>query len=168
VVLNTLLPEEVADAHVWEQYERLLPHVLSVTATCSSNEGNQDLIDVLRKTADYLQERAHYEHAEPLYQRALHVGEQHLGTEAPALAPVLAGLAFLQSRRGNFAQAEALGSRAARLSEQALGPIHPQVAASLSGDCVCVPEQVRPGRTPVCAGKHDLGAERRAGSSSSR
>lgn len=130
--LNTLFPENPADAHVWEQSERLLSHVLAVAAALPASAGDQKLVEVLRKTADYLHERAQYKRAEQVYQQAISIGEQLLGPEHPALAPALSGLAFLFGRQNRYEQAEALGRQALSLSEQTLGSVHPQVAASLT------------------------------------
>ena len=132
VVLNALFPKNASEIHDWEACERLLAHVLTVTAAIPDHTGNQELVEILCKTADCLHERAQYERAEQLYRRAIHVGELHLGPEHLTLAPALTGLAFLWGEQGSYEQAEALGSRALRLSEQALGPAQSQVAASLT------------------------------------
>ena len=130
--LNALFPEDSSDARRWEPCERLLPHVLFVAAATPDYAGNWELAEVLCKAADYLHEHARYEQAEELYRRSVCLGELETGSEHPALARALDGLAFLLGEQGKYTQAESLGNRALRLREQLLGPEHPQVASSLN------------------------------------
>jgi tetratricopeptide (TPR) repeat protein len=140
-VLNVLFPEDPATACRWEQCERLLTHVLLVTAADPDYPGNREQVEVLCKTADYLHERAHYEQAEAVYQRAIHLGEQLPGREHCELARALDGLAFLCGEQGKYARAEELGNRALHLRESILGPEHPQVAHSLNTLAILATEQ---------------------------
>lgn len=132
-VLTRLFPEVNAEspAEVWSQCERLLSHVLAVSAALTDDSGTQELAEVLSKAADYLRERAQYDQAEPLYTRALTLCE-HTGEERPLLmAHVLNGLASLYAEQRKCAQAEHLGQRALQIQEQALGADHPEITASL-------------------------------------
>lgn len=140
-VLNALFPADPCEADRWEQYERLLAHVLLVTAALPDCAGSQERVEVLCKAADYLHERARYEQAEALYLRAIHLGEQAPDSEHLALAHALDGLAFLCGEQGKYEQAEALGKRALHLRKQALGPEHSLVAHSLNTLGVLFTEQ---------------------------
>ena len=133
--LNALFPEMTVESTpaVWRQCERLLPHVLVVTASLTDQAGGARLAQLLWKAAEYLRERAQYERVEPLYRRALRVGEQALGTQHPALAYPLTGLAYLYLEQGRFEQAEPLFQRSFQIREQALGPDHPLLAFPLLG-----------------------------------
>jgi len=104
--LNALFPEVSHD--VWKQCERLLPHVLLCATFIPDQTENQELADVLRKAADYLLVRAQYEQAEQLYQRALRIREQALGSEHAQVAYPLHGLARLFAVQGKYKQAEPL------------------------------------------------------------
>lgn len=53
-------------------------------------------------------ERARYEEAEPLFQRALHIREQALGLDHPETAYPLHGLAKLCKTQGKYKKAESL------------------------------------------------------------
>ncbi len=130
-LLDALFPEVTYEA--WRQCERLLPHVLMCATTIPDHGGNQELLKVLRKAADYLRERAQYEQAESLYQRALRIWKQPLGPEHPQVAHALFGLASLYSEQGKYEQAEPLYQRALHIWEQPLGPEHPEMARPLNG-----------------------------------
>lgn len=129
-LLNALFPEVTPAA--WEQCERLLPHVLACAIDPREPVPAQEAAQLLRKMADYQRERARYEQAEPLYQRALHIQEQAEETEYPQLARSLYGLARLYSVQRKSEQAELLYQRALHIQEQTLGAEHPDVAATLN------------------------------------
>jgi tetratricopeptide (TPR) repeat protein/transcriptional regulator with XRE-family HTH domain len=130
--LNAAFPEATHDA--WKQCERLLPHVLACTTTIILGPfGDQALVEVLRKAADYLRECALHEQARPLYQQALHIGEQVFGTDHLALVPVLSGLAHLFVEQGHYEQAEPLYLQALHIGKQAGGTEHFALTHPLSG-----------------------------------
>jgi tetratricopeptide (TPR) repeat protein/transcriptional regulator with XRE-family HTH domain len=129
--LNSAFPD--VSHEVWETCERLVPHVLACVTELANHEAEEAvLVDLLRKTADYLRERARYEQAEPLYQRALHISEQASDAQPLFIARLLQNILLLYRGQGKFKQAEALGERILHLREQVLDPMHVEVAASLS------------------------------------
>src|SRR5262249_18981129 len=85
----------------------------------------------LHNPAILYQAKGDYAQAEPLLQRALQIGEQHLGPDHPEVAYHLNNLASLYHTKGDYAQAELLHRRALTIREQRLGPDHPAVAQSL-------------------------------------
>lgn len=103
-VLNAVFPEVTFKA--WKQCERLTPHVLMYATFTTDQAHEQELASLLRKAADYLYERARYEQAESLYQRALHIWEQALGAEHHNVATTLDGLANIYKFQGKYEQAE--------------------------------------------------------------
>ncbi len=129
--LNVVFPQVIHE--VWGQCERLLPHALAVTAFIPDQAGNQEVVEVLRKAAAYLRARAQHQQAEPLYQRALSIGERVLGPAHPDVAFSLNGLALLYAEQGKYEQAEPLYQRALSIGEQVLGPAHFDVAQLLNG-----------------------------------
>lgn len=143
--LNALFPEVISEGTVpaWKQCERLLAHVLAAVATVTDQGEDQELVRVLGKAADYLREQVQYERAEPLYERALHLGEQLLGPMHADLAYPLTGLADLYQGQGRFEQAELLYQRALRIREQAPGLEHPLVAYPLNGLAILYHKQGR-------------------------
>ncbi len=141
--LSALFPEVTSEgtATTWKQCERLLAHVLAAVTTVTEQGEDQELVRVAGKAADYLCERVQYERAEPLYERALQLGEQILGPMHPDMAYPLTGLANLYQEQGKFAQAEALYQRALLIRGQALGLEHPLVAHPLNGLAILYQKQ---------------------------
>ena len=127
--LNAVFPDVTHEA--WRQCERLLPHVLTVATAIPDCAGDRELAEALQKAADYLCDRARYEQAEPLYQRALSIGKQVWGPAHPQVAYPLCGLAYLFYEQGKYQQAEPLYHQALQIREQVLGPAHPDVAYTL-------------------------------------
>jgi len=131
--LNTVFPEVRGEGWgEWGRCVRFLSHVLTVATTSIPLVHNLELAALLKRTADYLYQRAQYEQAEPLYVRALHIWEQSLGSEHPQVAFPLAGLAELYQEQGRYQQAEALYLRALHLWEQAPAQEYPEVAFLLN------------------------------------
>jgi tetratricopeptide (TPR) repeat protein/transcriptional regulator with XRE-family HTH domain len=128
--LNAIYPEPTLPD--WRQCERLLSHVLLYATAMPDHLEDLELANVLWKTASYLRIRAQYEQAQALYQRALHIREQALGSHHPLVAFPLNGLALLLSEQGKYEQGEALCQRALHIREQALGSHHPLVAQTLN------------------------------------
>lgn len=125
--LNAAFPEVTHE--VWEQCERLLPHVLSCASAISEGAGDRALGKVLQKAADYLHNRAQYDQAEALYQRALCIQEQVLQAEYPDLVDSLTGLGFLYTEQRAYERAEPLYQKALHILERRLGPEDPALAS---------------------------------------
>lgn len=121
--LGTVFPE--GDHTTWDQCERLLPHALACIGSEPLREENLSLASLAFTTARYLYERARYAEAEPLYQRAIRIGEISKGTEHPEVAYPLNGLANLYDEQGKYTEAEPLYQRAIQIRETALGAEHP-------------------------------------------
>jgi tetratricopeptide (TPR) repeat protein len=132
MALDAVFPD--SESTTWSQCERLVPHVL-ICATCTQSwmSTNTDLASLLFKTALYLVDRAQYDQAEPLYQRALRIREQAYGSDHHLVAWSLNRLAILYRKQCKYDQAEPLYQRALRIREQAHGPDHPDVAHPLNG-----------------------------------
>jgi tetratricopeptide (TPR) repeat protein len=118
---------------MWMQWERYLPHAQA----CADLIEQEDLklteaALLLNKTGCYLDDRARYSEAEPLYQQALSIREQQLGPDHPNTATTLNNLAVLYRSQGKYEQAEPLYVRALRIREEQLGPAHPDIAQSLN------------------------------------
>ncbi|MBV9038363.1 MAG: tetratricopeptide repeat protein, partial [Acidobacteriaceae bacterium] len=116
----------------WSACERLLPQA----SVCAQLISELDLrfeeaARLLNQTGFYLYERARYNKAEPLHQRALAIYEQALGPDHPSVTLSLNNLAALYYAQSQYAQAEPLYQRALTILEKALGPEHPNVATCL-------------------------------------
>ena len=71
-----------------------------------------------------------YEQAEPLFQRAIAIGEKTLRPEHPGVARFLNNLAALYQATGRYEQAEPLYQRALAILDDSLPPDHPNLAAA--------------------------------------
>jgi tetratricopeptide (TPR) repeat protein len=80
---------------------------------------------LLNQAGYYLKERAQYQDALPLLQRALVIYEQELGPSHPDTANSLNDLAGLYLSQGNYSEALPLYQQALSITEQRLGPSHP-------------------------------------------
>ena len=126
----------------WGQCDRILSQAQQCAMLISKN--NLTLPEgalVLHQTGRYLTDRARYDEAEPLYQRALEIWEQALGSLHAHVATCLNGLAGLYYLQGQYAKAEPLYQRALAIREQALGSTHPNVATSLNNLALLYAEQ---------------------------
>jgi tetratricopeptide (TPR) repeat protein len=130
VALNAVYPETAPN--VWDLCERLLPHVLTCGDAVPDHVGNLQVVEMLRKAADYLRVRAQFKLAGSLYQRAVHIGEQVLGPEHPGLAKALNGLAIIYASQGKYKLAEPHFQRALYIWEQVQGSEHRQVVIPLN------------------------------------
>jgi tetratricopeptide (TPR) repeat protein len=117
----------------WAVCERLLPQAYAC-AELINQWGFEfpEAAGLLNQAGFYLCERGRYTDAEPLFQRALAIREEALGTEHPDVATSLNNLAGLLSDTNRLAEAEPLFRRALAICEKALGPDHPNVANSLN------------------------------------
>ncbi|GCF07108.1 helix-turn-helix domain-containing protein [Dictyobacter arantiisoli] len=119
--------------NTWEQCERLLPHVLAVATSFPDPMGDQKLTPVLRKTADYLYERAQYKEAEPLYAQSLRILQQTRETDYLEQATLLNRLANLYREQGKYELAELLYQQSFSTLEQVLGTEHLNLTSPLNG-----------------------------------
>src|SRR5262249_30656096 len=95
----------------WRQCRRLLPHLLADVSLIPEHACYLELARILQKAADYLSQRAQYQQAKLLYERALYILEQTLETDHLEVADLLNGLANLYASQGEYEQAEALYQR---------------------------------------------------------
>ena len=124
---------DVSKFENWPQCDQFLPHTLAFARWITEmNVETAEAGRLLNQAAYYLDDRAQYAEAEPLYRRALAILEQALGPEHPDTANSLNNLAGLYQNQGRYGEAEPLLVRALAIREKALGPEHPDTAASLN------------------------------------
>jgi tetratricopeptide (TPR) repeat protein len=132
LAVNAAFPH--VEPETWSRCERMLLQALFVTQSIEQDQvRGEEAGRLLYETASYLRERARYAEAEPLFQRALHIREQQLGSEHPEVASSLNGLGSLYYWQGKFGKAEPLLQRALLIFEQQLGPEHVDTAYPLNG-----------------------------------
>jgi tetratricopeptide (TPR) repeat protein len=140
--LNKVFPS--VEFQNWPQCERLIPHAM-VAGRLVEEFGLDSVAAalLLNQSGLYLDDRARYVEAEPLFQRALAIYEKALGPDHPDTATSLNNLAALYDDQGRYAEAEPLHQRALAIYEKALGPDHPDTAASLNNLAALYDDQGR-------------------------
>jgi tetratricopeptide (TPR) repeat protein len=140
LAVNTAFPR--VEHGTWSQCERLLPHALLIAQHIETYRiVGEEAGCLLHETATYLRDRARYPEAEPLFQRALRIREQHLGPEHPDVATTLTGLANLYRMQGKYVEAEPLFQQAIGINEQQPWPKHSEVAYPLNSLAILYQEQ---------------------------
>jgi tetratricopeptide (TPR) repeat protein len=132
-LVNAALPRPPEEHTNWPAVGTLLPHALAAASAAERLEADLETAAiVLNQIAVYHKARAAWAEAEPLYQRAIAIGEKTLGREHPNLAAFLNNLAELYRATGRYPEAEPLYQRAIAIGEKTLGPEHPNLAAGLN------------------------------------
>jgi tetratricopeptide (TPR) repeat protein len=132
-LVQAALPDQPQEHINWPIMGMLLPHALAAAEAAKRlGAGLKTAATVLNQTALYHYARAAWAEAEPLYERAIAIGEKTLGPEHPDLATHLSNLARLYRATGRYAEAEPLYERAIAIDEKALGPEHPGLATDFN------------------------------------
>jgi tetratricopeptide (TPR) repeat protein len=117
----------------WPDCERLLPHAKVCAALAQDSQLEFEEAGLLsNKLAFYLDDRAQYLEAEPLFQAALRIGQRVLGPEHPAIAVYFNNLGLLYTHQGRYEEAERSHQGALAIREKVLGPEHPDLASTLN------------------------------------
>ncbi len=124
-------PED--DYENWPQIDRLLPHArLAAQLVETHSVDSEAAATLLEKTGGYLHERGLYGEAEPLYRRALELGQQLFGGDHPDVATRLNDLAGLYQAQGRYSEAEPLFLQAIESGKCRLGKGHSDAATYLN------------------------------------
>ena len=122
--LNAAFPGD-KDIRTWPSCDRLVSHVLAVSPFIGSlHIETEGAARLLNRAGHYLYERARYEEAEPLYDRALAIDRKAYGEDHPEVAVDLNNLAGLYSKQGRLAEAKLLYERSLAIREKEFGPDH--------------------------------------------
>ena len=121
------------DYENWPRIDRLLPHARLTAQLVETHLVELEAAaSLLGKTGGYLYKRGLYGEAEPLYCRALELGQQLLGDDHPDVATRLNNLALLYQTQGRYSEAEPLFLQAIDSGKRSLGEDHPDVATYLN------------------------------------
>jgi tetratricopeptide (TPR) repeat protein len=130
--VNQAFPD-VSDFYQWGASEGFLPHGTQLAGVIDEfGLETAEAARLLNQCGYFLNERARYGEALPLYERALAIREKALGAEHPWTATSLNNLAALYKAQGEYGKAEPLYERALAITEKALGAEHPSTAVSLN------------------------------------
>jgi class 3 adenylate cyclase/tetratricopeptide (TPR) repeat protein len=117
----------------WGLCERLITHAQVCAELIEKWDFEfEEAARLLNNAGGYLYERARFNEAKPLFERALRIREKALGSDHPNVAASLNNLAGLYNSQGKYAEAEPLYKRALEIDEKALGKDHPDVATDLN------------------------------------
>lgn len=117
----------------WPLCEKFLPHALLCAYWLEmANITSVKAASLLSTIGYYLNMRARYEIAKPLFQRALCIREQVLTEQHPDTAQTLSDLAYLHHHQDKFEDAMHFLQRSLIIRQQVLGMEHPDTATSLN------------------------------------
>ncbi|PQO47907.1 FxSxx-COOH system tetratricopeptide repeat protein, partial [Blastopirellula marina] len=131
-MVNAALIGNPQDVRTWPIYRVLQPHAAGVTDFAQPFHNPEPTSRILNQLGLYLDTRAEYHSAEPLFRRALEIYEASYGPDHPMVAAVLNNLAGLLHATNRLSEAEPLFRRALAIDEASYGPDHPMVAAVLN------------------------------------
>lgn len=118
---------------IWPACEQLLPHALLCAHWIEqANLTSPAAASLLDKIGYYLNMRARYEEALPLFQRALAMREHILGPEHADTAQTLSNLAYLYHHQDQYEEAMSFLQRSLAMRQNVLGMAHPDTATSLN------------------------------------
>jgi hypothetical protein len=132
-LVRIAFPAEDNNPALWPAYAQLLPHALAVTARAKLLDLDLEQVAWLSNEAGlYLWQRADYQQARTLHERALAIYKARLGPDHPDTAQSLNNLASVLHAQGDLQGARALHERALPVREARLGADHPGTAWSLN------------------------------------
>ena len=105
-LVNKAFPQESYDFRTWEECRILLPHAEAVLGfaeelkICGEPDYARKSGRLMNQTGLYYANRGFYDKAEPLYRRAIEIGEKTLGKDHPGVATYLNNLANLLRETG--------------------------------------------------------------------
>lgn len=132
--MNRLFPaDEGTQANYLSIGEQLITHAQACLLLADQwNEDEAVRVSLMTHIAAFLSKCVCYGDAEPLFERAIQIGERTLGAEHLLVAEALYGLANLHQEQGKYAKAEPLFERVLSIRKQTLAAHHPLVATSLN------------------------------------
>jgi tetratricopeptide (TPR) repeat protein len=154
---------------LWSRCAPLTPHLLPICQPEMANNPGAGTMAalLLTRAGRYLQRRAAYSGARPLFERALAIHEKMLGPEHHSTALSLHNLAHMLRDEGDLAGARPLFERALAILETVLGREHPDTASSLASLAVLLRVQGdlagarRVGERALAIRERMLGADQR-------
>ena len=132
-LVDAAFPTDSDDVAAWSSCGRLLAHAIATADHADAHAVEcQRAVRLLNRVVDYMWARAQFQQARDLAERALSIGEKHLGPDHPDVAYSLNNLGAVLAELSNFSEAQMAGERALAIREKHLGPDHPDVAESLN------------------------------------
>jgi tetratricopeptide (TPR) repeat protein len=130
--VNAAFEGDPQDVRSWPVLDPLAPHALAVARQADGAGIADPTARLINGLAVLYQAKARFGEAEPLYRRALAIGEASLGQGHPSVATCLSNLASLLHVTSRVNEAEPLYRRALAIDEESYGPDHAAVARDLN------------------------------------
>jgi tetratricopeptide (TPR) repeat protein len=141
-VLLEALPEDVHDFDAWPWAARLLPHVISATASQDVEESAPVVtVRLLNRVSMYLTARSELDLARDLAERSLRIAEAESSVNHLDTAASLYSLALVLHAQGNPSRARSLHERALAIRETLLGTTHLDTGLSLNDLALVLEDQ---------------------------
>ncbi|MGA8171455.1 MAG: tetratricopeptide repeat protein [Methylocystis sp.] len=120
------------DVRTWPALDPLAPHALTLAERADAAGTAEPTARLYNQLGMLFRAKARNTEAEPLYKRALAIGEASYGPDHPNVAIRLNNLARLLQDTNRIKEAEPLMRRALAIDEASYGPDHPNVAIDLN------------------------------------
>jgi tetratricopeptide (TPR) repeat protein len=132
----------VQDVEEWPACEVWTPHALICADWIEQEHLYYDQsANILNKAGYYLEYRARYKEAEPLYQKCISICKQQFGSRHLHTAQVFNNLGALYYRQGKYKEAEQLHQQALAIREKQAGSMHLATANSLNNLGILYPDK---------------------------
>jgi tetratricopeptide (TPR) repeat protein len=132
MAVNAVAPYDANDVRTWEIWTPLAAHAGAVIWYADAAGLAKPTSGLMNQLGLYWQTRGQFRAAEPLYRRALAIGERSYGPDHPEVAFHLNNLADLLRITNRLDEAEPLYRRVLQIFEASLGTDHPNVATALN------------------------------------
>jgi tetratricopeptide (TPR) repeat protein len=130
--MNSGFVGDPEDVRTWSRLDPLAPHVRVIVEHADGAHIGEPTAVLMNDLGLLLAAKARYVEAEPLYRRALAIGEASYGSDHPNVAMRLNNLAALLRTTNRLSEAELLYRRALAINEASYGPDHSDVARVLN------------------------------------
>jgi tetratricopeptide (TPR) repeat protein len=132
-LVDSAFPTDSDEVAAWPTCGRFLAHAIA-TADHADAQGVEcdRAVRLLNRVVDYLWARGQFQQARELAERALSIGERHLGLGHPDVAYSLNNLGVVLAGLGKLSESRTVLERALAIREAKLGPDHLDVAESLN------------------------------------
>jgi tetratricopeptide (TPR) repeat protein len=130
--VNAAFSGDAQDVRAWPRLDPLTPHARVIAEYAADAEINEPTARLMNQLGILLQFKARYVEAEPMYRRALAIGEASFGSNDSGVAAVLNNLASLLQDTNRPSEAEPMIRRALAINEASYGPVHPNIARGLN------------------------------------
>jgi tetratricopeptide (TPR) repeat protein len=141
-LLSAAFQAEHSNTQAWPAYARLLPHALTAAGYAEALDVELEAAaQVLNDAGLYLSQRATYDEARDLFERALTIRRRVLGGDHPDTMWSLTNLALVLRDQGDLEGARGRHERTLEVRRRVLGENHPDTASSLNNLATVLAEQ---------------------------